>query len=89
MEQKLHLKGYSPATCKTYLEQFKLFMRFYHPEPLGNLSEPEIRNYLLYLVEKKKMSKSTQNQAINAIKFFYEKVLEEERKVYHLELLIC
>ncbi len=85
MEQKLHLKGYAKSTCKTYLEQFKLFMRFYHPAPLHELSEAEIRNYILYLVERKKMSKSTQNQAINAIKFFYEKVLGEERKVYHIE----
>lgn len=85
MEQKLHLMGYSKPTCKTYLQQFKMFLRFYHPAPLHTLSEPEIRNYLLYLVEKRKMSKSTQNQAINAIKFLYEKVLGEERKVYHLE----
>ena len=31
------------------------------------------------------MSRSTQNQAINAIKFFYEIVLRQERKVYYLE----
>lgn len=31
------------------------------------------------------MSRSTHGQAINAIKFFYERVLVQERKVYHLE----
>lgn len=85
MEQKLHLKGYSKSTAKTYMEQFKLFQRFYRPAMAGELSEVEIRNYILYLIEKRKLSKATQNQAINAIKFFYEKVLGQDRKVYQLE----
>lgn len=84
-EQKLNLKGYSIRTKKTYLEQLKLFMRFYidvHPIELDELS---IRNYLLYVVEKKGLGRSSQNQAINAIKFLYEKVLGQERKVYYLD----
>lgn len=85
MEQKLHLKGYAKATTKTYLDQFKSFLNFYQRYEPSELSEAEIRNYLLYLVEKKKVSRSTQNQAINAIKFFYEIVLKQERKVYYLE----
>lgn len=83
--QKLLLRGYSTNTSKTYLEQFKLFLRFYSQYNPSELEEPEIINYLLYLVEKKKISKSTQNQAINAIKFYYEKVLKQERKVYAIE----
>lgn len=85
MEQRLHLKGYSESTAKTYLDQFKRFLQFYHEHLPSDLSEAEIRNYLLYLVEKRKVSRSTQNQAINAIKFFYEVVLKEDRKVYYLE----
>lgn len=38
-----------------------------------------------YLLDAKKVSSSTQNQAINAIKFYYEKVEKRERKVYALE----
>ena len=85
IEQKLHLKGYSENTVKTYLQQFKDFQKFYYDSDVTDLTEIEIRNYLLYLVEKKKVSKSYQNQAINAIKFFYEKILMEDRKVYYLE----
>jgi hypothetical protein len=51
-----------------------------------DLSEVEIRNYLFYLVERKKVSTSYQNQAINAIKFFYEKIMWQERKIYYLEI---
>ena len=85
MAQKLSLRGYSENTAKTYLEQFKLFLRFYSKYNPEDLEEPEIINYLLYLVDKKRISKSTQNQAINAIKFYYEKVLRQERKVYYVE----
>lgn len=85
VEQKLKLKGYSASTQKTYLEQFSLFMRFFPGSHPADLGEEEIEAYLLYLVDKKKVAKNTQNQAINAIKFFYEKVLKQEKKVYYLE----
>src|SRR6185295_16143110 len=62
-----------------------LFIRFYQPALPHELDEPEIRNYLLYLVDKKKVGKSTQNQAINAIKFYYEKVLGQQKKEYWLD----
>jgi site-specific recombinase XerD len=40
---------------------------------------------MLYLVNEKKVSPSTQNQAINAIKFYLEQVMEGERRVYYTE----
>ena len=83
MEQKLNLRGYSKNTCKTYLQQFKEFQRFYYDSKIIELTEIEIRNYILYLVEHRKVSKSLQNQAINAIKFFYEKMMLQDRKVYY------
>lgn len=85
MRKKLKTRNYSPSTQKTYTEQFRLFLRFFpnsHPEELGYT---EIEHYLLYRIEEKKMSVSSQNQAINAIKFFYEKVLKQERKTYALD----
>lgn len=85
MEQKLKLRGYSPNTNRTYLHAFKDFLLFYFDSQAIDLTEIEIRNYFVYLIEHKKLSRSAQNQAINAVKFFYEKVLKQERKVYDLE----
>jgi integrase/recombinase XerD len=85
MAQKLALRGYSANTLRTYQQHFKEFLLFYKDSHPIDIEEIEIRNYLLYLVEKRKLSKSTQNQAVNSIKFFYEKVLRQERKVYYLE----
>ncbi len=85
VEQKLKLRGYSENTQRTYLQQFKEFLFFFRDTHPVDLTDIEIRNYILYLIEHKKLSKSTQNQAINAIKFFYEKVMLQDRKVYYLE----
>ncbi len=48
-------------------------------------TEEEIKDYLFHIVEKEKVSISSQNQMINAIKFYYEQVLGKERKVYKIE----
>ncbi|MDH4058752.1 MAG: phage integrase N-terminal SAM-like domain-containing protein, partial [Cyclobacteriaceae bacterium] len=85
IRKKLKIKNYSPSTAKTYLDQLNSFLRFFpdsYPEDLG---EDEIQHYLLHLIENRKLSVSTQNQAINSIKFYYEKVLKQERKVYNLD----
>lgn len=85
MRKKLKLKNYSPSTIKTYTEQFKLFLQFFPDSLPEELDEDEILHYMMHLIENKKLSVSAQNQAINAIKFFYEKVLKQDRKVYDLE----
>ena len=38
-----------------------------------------------YLANEKKVSTASQNQAINAIKFYLEQVMEGERRVYYTE----
>lgn len=85
VEKKMKLKGYSALSVRTYVSQFDQFLKFYPTLLPTEIGENEIREYLLYLVDKKKLSRSAQNQAINAIKFFYEQVNGEPRKVYYLE----
>lgn len=81
----LKLRGYSPSTIKIYQVQFGLFLNFFPDILPQDLGPDEIEMYLLHLIERKKVSKSTQNTAINAIKFYFEKVLKQDRKVYYLE----
>lgn len=44
-----------------------------------------IIDFLRYLVMERQVSTSYQNQSINAIKFYYERVLGGQRKVYLIE----
>lgn len=83
--QKLSIVRYSPNTIKTYVSLFEEFINYYHTKEIDKITEPDIIEFLRYLVTERKVSASYQNQAINAIKFYYEKVLGGSRKFYFLE----
>lgn len=76
---------YSPMTIENYVSQFKAFLTYLLPDDVQAITEERIKAYLLYLIEERKVSISTQNQAINAIKFYLERVLRGERKEYYIE----
>ncbi len=52
---------------------------------MDNIEKDEINGYILHLIRRKKISESQQNQRINAIKFYYEKVLGLNREFYNIE----
>ena len=78
-------RRYSPNTINTYTHFFKQFINYFPDTDLDQLTEDHIRQFQDYLVSKRKVSISTQNQAINAIKYYFEQVLDGERKTYHIE----
>ena len=81
----LKQKRYSPSTLKVYSHYFKEFQRYFAGRDLTKLKKEEINAYILELIEKRDISPSQQNQRINAIKFYYEKVLGKEKSVYEIE----
>jgi len=81
----LYRRRYSPNTIQVYTSFFKEFINHFPETALDQLGDEHIRKYQDYLVKVKKVAVSTQNQAINAIKFYFEKVKGGERKVYHIE----
>ena len=81
----LKQKRYSESTIKTYSAYFKDFMHYFSEKVLAEVTSEEINSYLLELINKWDISTSEQNQRINAIKFFYERVLRNERHIYEIE----
>jgi site-specific recombinase XerD len=79
---KLKELRYSENTIKTYKGLFEEFVNYYNALPLEDIEEEKITNFLRYLVIERKVSTSYQNQAINAVKFYYERVLGGQRKIY-------
>ena len=57
---------YSAATRHNYEAQFKAFLSYISPKTADHFCEEDIDRYLLYLVRERKVSHSTQNQAINS-----------------------
>ncbi len=82
--ETLKLRNYSAPTIKTYRLHFQRFLKYYSDTKLKHITHEQIRQYLLYLVEVKKYSTSAQNQAINSIKFYYEKVLGNPIEKYYV-----
>ena len=82
--ETLKLRNYSEPTIKTYRLHFRRFLKYYRSTKLTDITHEQIRQYLLYLVEEKKYSTSAQNQAINSIKFYYEKVLGKPVEKYYV-----
>lgn len=79
---KLKELRYSENTLKTYKALFEEFINYYHKFEISRIDESMITAFLRYLVIERKVSTSYQNQAINAVKFYYERVLGGQRKVY-------
>ena len=82
--RKLELKKYSGNTIKTYVSCFETFINYYSEKELQDLNENDIRQYLQKLI-RENASHSYINQAINAIKFYYEIVLEMPNRFYAIE----
>jgi site-specific recombinase XerD len=78
-------KRYSERTIKVYSGMFTEFINYFHKYDIDTINEVQIKNFLRYLVMERKVSTSYQNQAINAVKFYYEKVLKGQRKFYFIE----
>ncbi len=76
---------YSANTSRIYPAMFEEFLNYHHKTELREIDDRMITAFLQYLVMERKVSPSYQNQAINAIKFYYEKMLGLPRKVYRLD----
>jgi len=82
---KLTIMRYSESTISSYSSNFEEFINYFHHKAIKEITEPEILEFLRYLVVERNVSQSYQNISINAIKFYYEKVLGESRKFYYVE----
>lgn len=85
MSQKLVEMRYSEHTQRTYLSAFEEFINYYHQYDISTIDDMKVVAFIRYLVTDRKVSTAYQNQSINAIKFYYEKVLNSPRKVYYID----
>jgi integron integrase len=74
----LRLKQRSYRTEQTYIKWLRSFYVYVKPASPAELSDFHIKNFLSHLAADRHVAKSTQNQAFNAILFFFRHVLEKE-----------
>lgn len=76
--KEIRVKNYSIRTEQSYLGWIMRFIAFNKMKDPNGLGETDIAAYLEHLVINRKVSSSTQKQALNALVFFYKQVLGAE-----------
>lgn len=72
---ELELRGMSRSTQESYVGFVYRLARHYHRPP-DEISDAELRGYLLHLLRERKNARATLCIAVNALRFFYRHVLQ-------------
>src|SRR5215510_7007766 len=78
VRQAIRARHYSRSTEKTYVDWIKRFIFFHNLRHPDEMAETEINKFLTSLAVDRRVSASTQNQALSAILFLYQQVLKKE-----------
>lgn len=74
-KEEIRLRGLSPNTEIEYLTGIRVLARYYDNRPLEELHEPELRAFLLHLIESDRKA-GTVNRYNSSFRFVYGAVLE-------------
>lgn len=83
MIECLQLRGLSERTQEAYVRAVRQLSEHYHKSP-DLITEEELRQYFLCLMNVKHYSRSTMTIAICGIRFFFERVLVREWTIFNL-----
>ena len=81
---ELKLKSYSPNTIRTYTNEFVQLLKILNKHPVDELSTEKLKSYFLYCIDKLKLSENLIHSRINAIKFYFEQVLHQEKMFFEI-----
>jgi integrase/recombinase XerD len=81
--EDLQLRGLAPKTQQCYVAAVQQLARHYGRAP-DQLSEAELRQYFLFLLNAKKVAESTFRIHLYGIRFFYERTLKRPWPVFDL-----
>lgn len=79
LQEQLQLKGYSENTIKVYSLSFAQLLYVLKDNPVDNLSYERLRAYFLYCKQELKLSEALMHSRINAVKFYFEQVLNRNK----------
>jgi len=79
-EEELKLKGYTQKTRKNYIGHIQRIAVYFNKD-ISLLSTDEIKGYLLEVMDKQNKSLTYGSQAISAIKFLYNTILDRNEVI--------
>jgi len=77
LRKEIRRRNYSYNTEKSYCSWVVQFVRYHHYTHPSKMGEKEITKFLNHLTSDRKVAASTQNQALSALVFLYENILEQ------------
>lgn len=82
--EQLQLKAYSENTITIYVSEFLHLLDILKSHPVDNLTPSRLKDYFLYCVQVLNMKERKMNGKINAIKFYFEKVLHRDKMFFSI-----
>lgn len=80
----LYLLAYSNNTIRTYTIEFAQLLYILKNKSVNELTTENLKSYLLYCLQTLKLSENQVYNRINAIKFYFEKVLKQPKIVLEI-----
>jgi integron integrase len=78
VRQAIHARHYSPRTGEAYVHWIRRYIVFHGKKHPSTLGASDISAFLTWLAVERRVSASTQNQALSALLFLYKAVLAVE-----------
>ncbi len=81
---QLQIKAYSENTQRIYLAEFAELLLLLNDYSVKDLNPKRLKDYFLYCVQYLKMKERKMNGKINAVKFYYEKVIHRPKMFFDI-----
>ena len=78
VREAIRTRHYSRSTEQAYVHWIRRYILFHGKRHPAEMAEEEIKAFLTHLAVRRRVSASTQNQALSAILFLYRNVLQKE-----------
>jgi integron integrase len=77
LKHETSIRHYSPKTLRSYSSWARQLQTFTKSKSPDLLSSADVRDFLTYLAEERRVSASSQNQAFNALLFVFRHILQK------------
>ena len=82
--ETLQLKAYSQNTINTYRNEFAQLLYDLKNNHVDDLNPDRLRSYFLFCINELKLSENTLHSRINAVKFYFEVVLNRDKYFFEI-----
>ncbi len=79
LQNEIIMRGLSKNTLRSYSSEFAQLLCLINDFPVQNLNSERLKSYVLYCLTELGLSENYMHSRINAIKFYFEKVLKREQ----------